>query len=261
MNISVTTPVTGIKVKTATGLVLDGDGVKDAVITPGGSIKLTPLLSGAKTSIGNVKPSDTKVEWTSAGPDIVSVTSKGVLKCAKKTSTGGTAVITCAAKDGSGLSISFTVKVVPRAKKLAEVKDIVLWSVHRVCYMSWYKAETKASVKCPAGGSIKISQLGNGTLESFYKVTKSKTERIRARFKDQYGNYRYDMMIRTSINAVTITDEVKAQLPKNSNALVKSRTKYGTPDEIVFSKAGTYTLKIVTIDGSNKTFKLNVVVD
>lgn len=258
VNIKVTTPVTGIKVKTSTGLVMNGTDVKNAVIAPGGSIKLTALLSGAKTPAGNVKPSVTGVEWTSGNPDLISVSGKGVLKCPKKANTGGTSVITCSSKDGSGVSISFEVKVVPKAKMLGDLRETCIYSVHKKLYNYMDKAVTKSATKCDVGGSIKVSELYKGAMENFRKVTKYQKRRELWGAEAPNGRMVYDYAVAYYYSTVPMYDEMKAVLPKNSDTYVKSLTRYGTPDEIVFSKPGTYTLKLMTIDGSNKAFKLIV---
>lgn len=65
-------------------------------------VKLASAISPATAS-------NKKVQWKSSNPKVASVSSSGVVTG----KAGGTAVITCTAKDGSGASVSCTVTVIP----------------------------------------------------------------------------------------------------------------------------------------------------
>ena len=74
----------------------------NATIARKGTVKLA-------ASIAPGTASNKKLKWTSSNPKIASVSGTGVVSG----KAGGTAVITCTAKDGSGASASCTVKVTP----------------------------------------------------------------------------------------------------------------------------------------------------
>lgn len=65
-------------------------------------LKLTPSIAPATAS-------NKKVQWKSSNPKVASVSSSGVVTG----KAGGTAVITCTAKDGSGVSAGCTITVTP----------------------------------------------------------------------------------------------------------------------------------------------------
>ncbi len=76
--------------------------LSDTTIARTQKVKLIPIISP-------IRASDKKVKWTSSNPKVAAVSSAGVVTG----KAGGTAVITCTAKDGSGASASCTVNVTP----------------------------------------------------------------------------------------------------------------------------------------------------
>lgn len=76
--------------------------LKDTTIARTQKVKLAPVFAPATAS-------DKKVKWTSSNPKVAAVSSSGVVTG----KAGGTAIITCTAKDGSGVSAGCTVTVTP----------------------------------------------------------------------------------------------------------------------------------------------------
>ncbi len=101
------------KIKTKTTTIRRSITVKQLVSsmtlnTTSATIARTQKLKLA-ASIAPVTASNKKVSWKSSNPKVASVSSSGVVTG----KAGGTAIITCTAKDGSGVTVSCTVTVTP----------------------------------------------------------------------------------------------------------------------------------------------------
>lgn len=118
---------------TITCRALDGSGktasCKVTVVNPASKLTVTPpggnagyVGAGKKIKMSAVfeeefgKTAGKKVTWTSSNTSVATVDQKGNVKGVKA---GGSAVITAAATDGSGLKASYTVGVTAAIKKLA----------------------------------------------------------------------------------------------------------------------------------------------
>ena len=101
------------KIKTKTTTVKKTIAVKQPVASITLPITNTTIARTQKVSLNaNIQPataSDKKLIWKSSNPKVATVNAKGVVVG----KAGGTAVITCTAKDGSGKTASCTVNVTP----------------------------------------------------------------------------------------------------------------------------------------------------
>ncbi|MBR1876718.1 MAG: hypothetical protein IJ805_06395, partial [Lachnospiraceae bacterium] len=137
----------------------------------------------------------------------------------------------------------------------------LVYSDHKKTLVAVPSPKNSASIMCSAGESIKISELDKNRLEDLKRVYSVENVVGNVKYRDTSSNtYKYDTVHYKEYNGDSAGDAVRTKLPNTKNIYVASRTKYGTPDEIYFNRAGTYTLTLSTIDGSNKTFKLKVTV-
>ncbi len=140
-------------------------------------------------SFDPVTASSKKVNWTSRNPNVASVSSSGVVTG----KAGGTAVITCTAKDGSGASASCTVTVTPifpagvkisktaltiKTGKTASLKATVLPKTTDFKTVTWTSSgsavatvDAKGRVKGIAPGSAVITATTSNGLTVYCTVT------------------------------------------------------------------------------------------
>lgn len=139
----------------------------DTTITRSQKVKFTPAFAPATAS-------NKKVKWTSSNKKVATVSSSGVVTG----KTGGTAVITCVARDGSGAATSCSVTVTPiyptglklsktrltmRSGKTAQLKASVLPKATDFKTVVWVSSAPEI-ISVDAKGKIKALAPGTATV-------------------------------------------------------------------------------------------------
>lgn len=232
---SCTTPVSSITLKTSTGLDPAKTGGKSYIGT-GGSIKLTPVLTGAATAAGKIKPSNTKVVWSSSNSGIT--VKNGKVSCPAGVGSGIQFTVTAEAKDGSGQKASVTFTTAPKKLKLMYLKEFsYLWYGYtRYFYLQY----SSIAVRKTVGDTISIESPTRLACNQVYYYYAS----------DKY--YYLDKDGNKDANTYSVT------VPRSSNITVTERSTDGFPSKVVISKKGTYNIVYTALDGSGKKFTVRI---